>query len=363
MAIEKFAREMNKTAEGRNTLQKIFDAISNFLKKMKEVFRGDVARVRSEAFASLNFEQNFKEVVAQLEEAEALWKELAKAAITESETAKTKNTADDSGVRYSLKAFSDGRKFVDVDVDQELFDGLTIAEMNALAKKIIKKRFAGNVIGINNKVFVNGKSAEKYIYFAPGTDTQIIEAKARASTELDKLIEAGTNFRKQPDGEDGHIHPDVVDGFSYFDTIFKVGDQYYLGIINIKNIAKGRLLWGVTKTKNITEDIHGSYGENPTTIFLSDVSINKISQPDDSVNTQDDGLRNSEKDTDYLAAVKRGDMETAQRMVDEADQYFTSSVLLHNPPSSIKGKIFLCQFILKDEEKVQPIGRTFSFLF
>jgi len=50
----------------------------------------------------------------------------------------------------------------------------------------------------------------------------------------------------------------------------------------------------------------------------SDISKLKISQPDDSVNTQDDGLRNSEKDASYLAAVNRGDMETAQRMVDEA---------------------------------------------
>ena len=73
--------------------------------------------------------------------------------------------------------------------------------------------------------------------------------------------------------------------------------------------------------------------------------------------------KGSSLDRAYMDAVNSGDMETAQRMVDEADQYFTPSVLLHNPPSSIKGKIFLCQFILKDEEKVRPIGRTFSFLF
>ncbi len=40
--------------------------------------------------------------MAQLEEAEALWKDLAKAAVT-GETVQTKNTIKDDGVRYSIK--------------------------------------------------------------------------------------------------------------------------------------------------------------------------------------------------------------------------------------------------------------------
>ena len=61
----------------------------------------------------------------------------------------------------------------------------------------------------------------------------------RASAELDNLIEAGQNFRTRPDGAYGHKHIRAVGGFSYFDVIFKVGNEYFKGTINIENNAKG----------------------------------------------------------------------------------------------------------------------------
>lgn len=179
---------------------------------------------------------------------------------------------------FALKEFSDGIRFVDVQTDQEQFNGLSIQEMNSLAKSVIKQKYAGTVVGIDNPLFVNGNSAEKHIYYTPKTTDDVIEAKARVSTELDNLIDAGTNFRSEPDGRDGHVHPDAINGFSYFDVIFKVRDQYYKGIINIKNNGRGRLYYGVTKTENITEDIHASYGNNPTSIFLRDVSMKSVPQ-------------------------------------------------------------------------------------
>lgn len=185
--------------------------------------------------------------------------------------------------RYSLKQFDDGKRFVEVETDQAQFDGLSLQEMNSLATKIIKQKYGNKVVGIDNRTFVNGKSADEYVYYKRGTPKKVIEAKARASTELDNLIDAGTNFRTAEDGADGHVHPDVVDGFSYFDTIFKVGPEYYKGVINIKNIEKGKLFWGVTKTENITQDIGASYGKNPTSTFLRDVSMETVTQEKESV--------------------------------------------------------------------------------
>ena len=50
------------------------------------------------------------------------------------------NTTGEGGVRYKLMAFSkDGRRFVDVQFDQGLFNGLSVPEMNVLAKKIIRE--------------------------------------------------------------------------------------------------------------------------------------------------------------------------------------------------------------------------------
>lgn len=84
----------------------------------------------------------------------------------------------------------------------------------------------------------------------------------RAAPELDNLIDAGTNFRNSPDGTDEHHHPNAVGGFDYFDTIFKVGNEYYYGLVNIEVLKKaskknvGRLAVAVSEqieTKSKTD--------------------------------------------------------------------------------------------------------------
>ena len=260
-AIERLAKEKPGLAK------RIADWLHEFFSDIRKAFEGVEAR-HEEAKAMLDY----------MDELTKLWDDALVEAAENREPKVGKNSTS-----YSLREFEDGRRFVDVTIDQKQFDGLSIPKMNNKARQIIKSKYGGKVVGIDNRVFVNGKSADEYIYFPHGTDKSIIEAKARASTELDNLIDAGTNFRKAEDGADGHIHPDVVDGFSYFDTVFKVGNQYYSGTINIKNNGNGKLFWGVTKVKNITQDIYASYGETPTSTFLRDVSTERIPQKEPNV--------------------------------------------------------------------------------
>ena len=195
------------------------------------------------------------------------------------------NTArEGGGVRYSLRAFENGLRFVDVQTDQEQFDGLSDTEKTKLAVQTIKKKFAGRVVGVDNRVFVNGGSAAEYGHPAKNIDSDIRNAKMRASTELDNLIDAGTNFRTEPDGRDGHVHPEAAGDFQYFDTIFKVGTEYYTGVINIEQTARGLKLKDITKIRNITQDISSSYGETPKSTFLRDASMDSIFKSSQKVN-------------------------------------------------------------------------------
>ena len=218
-----------------------------------------------------------------------------------------KNTADNSGAKYSLSEFEDGRRFVDVSVDQQQFDGLDDKAKTKLAINIIKSRFAGKTIGIDNPVFVNGRSAAEYGHPVKNIEPDIRDAKMRASTELDNLVDAGTNFRTAPDGADGHVHPEATGDFEYFDAIFKIGNEYYEGVVNIENVAKGRLFKDVTKIKNITQDISSSYGQNPKSTFLRDTSMRDISQTAGKVNyslTDSDGKQLSEGQQEYFKDSK-----------------------------------------------------------
>ena len=182
-----------------------------------------------------------KQIKATLPELEQKWKDEANAkkkpkkSAPKSKVQKSerdvengqKNNTTDGDVKYSLRQFEDGKKFVDVNTDQAQFDGLSIGDKQKLARKIIHSKFANKIIGIDNKVFANSRTAAEYAYPAKKIKSDDIrDAKYRASAELDNIVEAGDNFRTAPDGRDGHTHENGVGDYKYFDTIFKVGNDY-----------------------------------------------------------------------------------------------------------------------------------------
>lgn len=187
-------------------------------------------------------------------------------------------------IRYSLMEFEDGTRFVEIDQEQERFEGRDISEYPRIAKEIIKEKFVGKVIGLENRAFVSGDTRGEYANPRKKVTEEIYRAKMRAAGELDNLLDAGRNFRNEPDGKDGHIHPQVIGGYDYFDTIFKIGDRYFEGVINVENIKKGKRLKDVTKIKDVTKDISNTYGENPKFRFLRTSSMYNMPQNEGNVN-------------------------------------------------------------------------------
>ena len=262
--VEKLAKLKQKD---ESLWKKIKDFISELAQKIREVY---------EKLSPDSVEGRY---VAEMKDAvERLQELFVEGLVDASENFQMaeKNTTDDGGdILHSLREFDDGTRFVDVQMDASTFDGMTVAEMNKAAKTILMDRFAGKVIGIDNRVFVNGDSVNEYLHPSKSIDLETRKAKLTAAGELDNLLDAGTALPNKPDGADGHIHPNAID-FSYFKTIFKVGNEYFEGIVNIVNNKRGKLLKDVTKIKNITQDIVSSYGQNPKSNFLRDVSMYSI---------------------------------------------------------------------------------------
>ena len=218
----------------------------------------------------------------------------------------------DSGVRYSIRESADGYKYVDVDTDQAQFDGLTDNEKRKLAEKIIRDKFMGKVIGKTNRVFVNGVGADEYARPAKHLkDSTIIDAKMRAAPELDNLMDAGFNFRKVKDGEDGHVHANAVDGFTHFDTIFHVGGGYYIGRVNVINGKRGRLFKDVTNIKSISPDHAGSSGQIALADIVRNASEEIITPADGDVkkSIRTDSLTDREILADAFETVASNDTE------------------------------------------------------
>lgn len=301
-AAANYAGEMIANTDVLNEFIRRHSEDRTLLEKLRDAIREIVGKLTGKA-------------KQQAQTAEGLLQQAFEAAAQNS-----KNAATDGGVRYSLNEFADGKRFVDVQTEQSQFDGLDDKQKTKRAIQVIKEKFAGKVIGIDNRVFVNGRSAAEYGHPSKNISSDIRDAKMRASTELDNLIDAGTNFRTAPDGKDGHVHPNAVGDFQYFDTTFKVGNEYYKGTVNIEPVSKGLLLKDITKIENITQDISSSYGQNPKSTFLRDASINSIRADGENVNG-DYSLKGTENGKKRYSLKEYTDEEKKQHRKD-ADEYF-----------------------------------------
>ena len=289
-AAANYAGEMIANTDVLNEFIRRHSEDRTLLEKLRDAIREIVGKLTGKA-------------KQQAQTAEGLLQQAFEAAAKNS-----KNAAGEGGTRYSLNEFADGKRFVDVQTEQSQFDGLDDKQKTKRAIQVIKEKFAGKVIGIDNRVFVNGRSAAEYGHPSKNISSDIRDAKMRASTELDNLIDAGTNFRTAPDGKDGHVHPNAVGDFQYFDTTFKVGNEYYKGTVNIEPVSKGLLLKDITKIENITQDISSSYGQNPKSTFLRDASM-------DSIRTDGENVKKRYSLKEYT------DEEKKQHRKD-ADEYF-----------------------------------------
>lgn len=294
-AAANYAGEMIANTDVLNEFIRRHSEDRTLLEKLRDAIREIVGKLTGKA-------------KQQAQTAEGLLQQAFEAAAQNS-----KNAATEGGTRYSLNEFADGKRFVDVQTEQSQFDGLDDKQKTKRAIQVIKEKFAGKVIGIDNRVFVNGRSAAEYGHPSKNISSDIRDVKMRASTELDNLIDAGTNFRTAPDGKDGHVHPNAVGDFQYFDTMFKVGNEYYKGTVNIEPVLKGLLLKDITKIENITQDISSSYGQNPKSTFLRDASMDSIRADGENVNG-DYSLKGTEN-AQEIAALKR-ENETLRERVD-----------------------------------------------
>lgn len=301
-AAANYAGEMIANTDVLNEFIRRHSEDRTLLEKLRDAIREIVGKLTGKA-------------KQQAQTAEGLLQQAFEAAAQNS-----KNVATEGGARYSLNEFADGKRFVDVQTEQSQFDGLDDKQKTKRAIQVIKEKFAGKVIGIDNRVFVNGRSAAEYGHPSKNISSDIRDAKMRASTELDNLIDAGTNFRTAPDGKDGHVHPNAVGDFQYFDTTFKVWNEYYKGTVNIEPVSKGLLLKDITKIENITQDISSSYGQNPKSTFLRDASMDSIRTDGENVNG-DYSLEGAENGKKRYSLKEYTDEEKKQHRKD-ADEYF-----------------------------------------
>lgn len=306
--VRQFVRQ---SGQNQQTAKGILQTIRDILRSIREKFTG----------RSLNREQ--QGLVQRLSEGERLWAE----ALGEASQIANENAAHaDGSTRYSLKTDENGRKYVHVDVDQHLFDGLTTAEMQQKAREVIMTRFRGKVIGSGeNRAFVNRRSAEHYAYPANRRlDEQKKQDKMRASAELDKIMEAAVFRENVPD--DGR-HSGATGGLDKLDTVFEVNGRKYEAEITLLVTDHGKVFYELSKFNDITRRKVGQTPESaaasPNDAVNSNIPRRKAGQaPNDAAATSGDATETSIADSgENVNLEKKLSLKNADEAVKKLAQY------------------------------------------
>lgn len=166
----------------------------------------------------------------------------------------SKTAAPTGSAAASIQTDALGNRYVHVDTDQHLFDGVPENQYPKIAEAYIRSQFKGKVLPVaQDSAYINGTSAREYGHPANRRMTsEVRNAKMRASTELDNLLAVSEYIGHAAD--DGR-HPEATGGWDNYKTTFELDGRFFEGIVEVMNTDKGRLFYDVSKIKEIPRNV------------------------------------------------------------------------------------------------------------
>lgn len=160
--------------------------------------------------------------------------------------------AEDAGQSMEIRTLPDGERVTVIDTDQDRFEGVPVSAYSAVARRILLEKFKGQVLplGENDLARFKAKQSGEYAYPSKPLDVHSVEyeAKMRAAAELDNLLETAEYSHWEKDKKH---HPEATLGFDYYKVKFAAGGHLFEGLANIANSENGRILYDITKIKEI----------------------------------------------------------------------------------------------------------------
>ena len=151
----------------------------------------------------------------------------------------------DRKIKYSIQEDSHGNKYVNIDTDQDIFKGKTLAEQNKIAKKYILDTFRESGLLKDGKTInVTSRTANEYTHPKKQLNKNDMFAKLKASTELNNLLSISKyQYSRLDDGR----HGIAKGGWDYCNTNFRVDNQNFEGLINIAKRNDIKTLYDITQ--------------------------------------------------------------------------------------------------------------------
>lgn len=306
---------------------------ATLFEKVKQWFRDIAAKLR-EAYKGLNpdsqIAQYAKKTIQQVDGLVQLWADMAVDAAENYRTADgEKNTILEGGEKYSIRKTEDGTKYV-------VLDGNLFVDKNG---KPLSPKQAYNAL-VGQKIVLEDGDVITFVKNLPGIEMYKELFKkfpgydgsfdiVAINWEINKNILdvfAGSSVQKRNEPQ-RHYHY----GISNFDqrqVYITDGNEVYRLELNIANLTDGKKVAYVKRYIERADNVTAEKIKKEETAGktrLNQPSDNSIRNPEPVVN-QKNSERNSEsgigkysnRDSVYMDAIKRGDMKTAQKMVEQA---------------------------------------------
>ena len=310
-ALGAFVSRAYENAENKNAFKQAMDQVMAFINRFVAEVKAlakKIAGKNPEARAMLEHEADWGESIIQ--EYNRLMEEAGKR--ERSTKQNKKGYGQDS--QFSLKVLPDGRKYVEVDTDQQIFEGVDIKDYPKLIVRYITQRFRGKVIGTQNRAYVDKRAANEFAHPANHSlNEKIYEAKARTATELDNLMDAG---RYIGHFEDNGRHADALGGWDRYEAIVKVNDAFYEGQINIMILGDGRRRFhDFTKIRDVSAAL-----QDRNALRRDNVSDNSISKTAENSNTNKNfSLKNVDTDMTEMQREEKKTESASSSSVENND--------------------------------------------
>lgn len=189
--------KMDNTPQSKNFIKKVYESIKRILNNFTQ-------------------EGRYKNFVQELE---SKWREAYK-----NQESKLNNNDN----YFSIQQDKNGGRYVKVDTDQKIFEGIDKKDYNTIAKMYMQDYLEGTTkLSANEKVKIGNKGISKYTN--PKQLTHYINEKMKLSTELKNVLEIAEKVDAGKPTKNTSKYPN----WEYYKINFNINGKLFQGLINI----------------------------------------------------------------------------------------------------------------------------------
>ena len=192
--------------------------------------------------------------------------------------------------RFSIQTDSAGNKFVNIDTDQDVFEGIEQKDYNKIAKMYINDYLLGKTqLSVSDEATIDSRSSRKYTN--PGKKQPNFIEKMKLTPELKNVLKISKKVQSSSASKENSKYKT----WEYYQFNFKLDNQYFTGVVNIGvDSNNNKHFYEVNKIKK-TSGISETSPNRPTGFSKNNISDSKQNVKSDTRYSMQNGEKNTQE--------------------------------------------------------------------